>query len=562
MVNASHAPAGRKGKVHHSTLDSGWHHARSLTSTALLAACVAVSACSSPDGDKHATLDIEKLKDPATCKECHQQHYREWSASMHAYASKDPVFEAMNRRGQEETAGALGNFCVKCHAPMAVEEGKTTDGLNLAELPDSLHGVTCYFCHNAVAVEGTHNNPIRLALDTTMRGSFQDPPPAANSVHGSAYSRFMSGSTPESARLCGACHDIVLPSPPAPPPRDGRPVELERTFSEWQQSVFSFDGDGGNIGLSCSGVCHMPPSPAPFQARGPAAEKAGLVVGPRDLHEHLFPGADVALTPFPVTGDANDDAFLESHHRSRIQFSLNNTVQVKEICVQEADETHVRLTVQLENIGAGHFWPSGASHDRRAWVEVKAYLDGNLVYASGAVAPGEDVTTLGDPDLWLFRDELRGIGDKEPHMFWDIAESIPRMLPAPITRNPGLEDFYKNHRTREFPLARSQTIAAPLDRKRLRVTVLIRLQPMGFDVLDDLIASGHLDPGVRNKMPIFNLYPNLNHAINPAVVRAMPELGRLAEVSFEWSEAIRSSGFFSAVIKSAGDCMVMKSAPR
>ena len=40
---------------------------------------------------------------------------------MHAYAAEDPVFLAMNARGQRETKGALGDFCVKCHAPMAVQ---------------------------------------------------------------------------------------------------------------------------------------------------------------------------------------------------------------------------------------------------------------------------------------------------------------------------------------------------------------------------------------------------------------------------------------------------------
>ena len=54
---------------------------------------------------------------------------------MHAYAADDPVFVAMNQRGQRETAGALGDFCVKCHAPVAVHDGLTTDGLNLATLP-------------------------------------------------------------------------------------------------------------------------------------------------------------------------------------------------------------------------------------------------------------------------------------------------------------------------------------------------------------------------------------------------------------------------------------------
>src|SRR5688500_7999428 len=48
------------------------------------------------------TYTIEQLKDPDTCKTCHEKHYREWSGSMHAYASDDPLFLAMNERGQRQ----------------------------------------------------------------------------------------------------------------------------------------------------------------------------------------------------------------------------------------------------------------------------------------------------------------------------------------------------------------------------------------------------------------------------------------------------------------------------
>src|SRR5262245_35415498 len=61
---------------------------------------------------------IEQLKDPETCKTCHQKHYDDWSGSMHAYAADDPLFLAMNDRGQREAS--IGNMCVNCHAPMAV----------------------------------------------------------------------------------------------------------------------------------------------------------------------------------------------------------------------------------------------------------------------------------------------------------------------------------------------------------------------------------------------------------------------------------------------------------
>src|SRR5262249_44963424 len=78
----------------------------------------------------------EQLMDPETCKTCHQKHYDQWSGSMHAYASDDPLFLAMNARGQREAK--LGKFCVNCHAPMAVLTGATQDGLNLADLPQSV----------------------------------------------------------------------------------------------------------------------------------------------------------------------------------------------------------------------------------------------------------------------------------------------------------------------------------------------------------------------------------------------------------------------------------------
>src|SRR4051794_36699711 len=95
---------------------------------------------------KPQNFSRDALLRPETCRNCHSAHYQEWAGSMHAYASRDPVFLAMNRRGQEETDGKLGSFCVSCHAPLALREGATSDGLNLDEVPPHLQGVTCYFC--------------------------------------------------------------------------------------------------------------------------------------------------------------------------------------------------------------------------------------------------------------------------------------------------------------------------------------------------------------------------------------------------------------------------------
>ena len=58
-------------------------------------------------------LSREELMDPENCIECHPTHVEEWKGSMHAYASEDPLFIAMNARGQRETNGELGDFCVQ-----------------------------------------------------------------------------------------------------------------------------------------------------------------------------------------------------------------------------------------------------------------------------------------------------------------------------------------------------------------------------------------------------------------------------------------------------------------
>ena len=145
---------------------------------------------------------------------------------MHAYASEDPVFRAMNARGQHETDGELGDFCVQCHAPLATQLGLTKDGLDLDDVPKHLQGVTCYFCHQITEIQGTHNNPLRLAFDTVMRGGYSDPVP--NSAHGSMYSDLLDRRALRSSDACGTCHDIVNP----------KNVHLEKTLVEWHGSIF------------------------------------------------------------------------------------------------------------------------------------------------------------------------------------------------------------------------------------------------------------------------------------------------------------------------------------
>jgi hypothetical protein len=411
-------------------------------------------ACNGED----KTLDRQALMDPESCKSCHIGHYEQWKGSMHAYAADDPVFLAMNRRGQEETGGALGDFCVRCHAPMAVREGATFDGLNLESLPQHLKGVTCYFCHSVEAVEGSHNAPLRLSNDSRLRGAITDP--VDNPAHHSAYSPLLDRDHIASSDLCGSCHDLVTPAG----------VHLERTFAEWKDTLF---GNGSSGALSC-GNCHMTGS------QGLAADFEGVKLRP--IHDHRMPGVDVALTPW----------FDHDQHVEQVKAELSGVV-LAQLCIAPP-EGPTEIEVVLENAFAGHMFPSGAAQDRRAWVELVAYdASDAVVFSSGVVAAGEPVAELADPNLWLLRDQTFDARGDVAHMFWDVASYDSELLPQAKTTNP----TEVHAKTRTYSFAPSAEVA--------RATLRLIMRPMGLEVLGDLVASGHLDPAIVAEMPTFEV---------------------------------------------------------
>lgn len=421
-----------------------------------------LAACAEPAPDLAARDD---LVDPETCADCHPRHYEEWSSSMHAYASDDPVFLAMNRRGQRETEGELGDFCVRCHAPMALLEGATSDGLDLEEVPQRLKGVTCFFCHSVDSVEGNHNNPLHLSGDLKMRGQYADP--VENSIHRSAYSPLHDRDREDSAALCGACHDIVVQEQAA----------IERTFQEWQASVFS-----GSDGATC-GQCHMDQSPNPT----PIADAPGVFA--RRHHGHVLPGVDVALTPFAGTAE----------QRSAVQALLDTTLQ-SALCVADLGDG-AAIRVILDNVGAGHGFPSGSAQDRRVWTEVVAEKDGAVVYESGRVDASESVEATADPDLWLLGDCMLGADTEPVRMFWEARDYVSTQLPAQATFDPADPRYYQTHVIQRYPRSTSQALDSMPD----RVTMRVRVRPLAFDLIDDLVDSGDLRAELRDAVATFDV---------------------------------------------------------
>ncbi len=436
----------------------------------LIALCIAGTAgCT-------GRADLATLQDPQACGSCHPDHTTEWSGSMHAYSSTDPLFRTLNAIGQKETDGELGDFCVRCHAPLAVELGLTEDGLNLDEVPENLQGVNCYFCHSVNGIDGAHNNPLTLANDGVMRGGLDDP--QRNNVHESRYSPLLDRNDARSSDLCGTCHDIVTP----------RGVHIERTYLEWGETLYASE-DFIDQNLNC-GSCHMKGEDAP------AAVFGNREYPIRRRHAHTWPAVDIALTDFPE----------RETQRALVENELATVIN-PQLCVSVdpvAQDTSV--TVDIENLAAGHSFPSGAAADRRVWVEVIAYEGEQIVYESGRIAPGEPAKgpdAAVDPDRWLLGDTHFDERGDVTHFFWEVDDYSTDLLPGPTARDPNDPAYRETHRIRTYPIE-GQTPD--------RVTLRMYLRPFGLDIVDEILADHPeeaaefgVDADLRAAIPTFDL---------------------------------------------------------
>jgi hypothetical protein len=303
-------------------------------------------------------------------------------------------------------------------------------------------------------------------------------PLTANTAHASAYSPLHDHYQPQSSQLCGACHDIVTPP--------GGPIE--RTYYEWSHSVYSTQGE---LTTCDSSECHMTAEPTLTAI----VTGGGFSSPPRTVHEHDFPGVDVALDPnFPNAASAADE-------RGVVQQKLDSETLQGAVCVTALGG----VRVVLDDVAVGHQWPSGATQDRRAWVEVRASRNGVPIYQSGVVPEGGTPTEVtNDPDLWLLRDCMFGADGGQVDMFWQAASVQGNELPALASVN-GLVNGTYTHRTQLFPRSGLPITIGGGAVEPDDVQVRVWIQPVGLDVLNDLVASGDLDAGVLAAIPVFQV---------------------------------------------------------
>lgn len=348
---------------------------------------VMMDMVSKPDsGDDMMITQSELLhKSPEDCGSCHEVHLEDWSGSMHAYATKDPIFVAMLQKGIKETEGKLDQFCIQCHAPVASKLGDTPvvedSGVHQMPLDRTIpiveHGVVCTTCHATTSVEATLNAEFTLEQGAVLYGpSGSD---AANEAHVSAgFGEVKSSSLLTQSLVCGSCHNVVNP----------KGALLENTFSEWYAGPFN-TGDPSSD-KNCQD-CHMP-----------LVEDEVVKGSTRMMRRHTFVGVDLALI---------DDFPQKDRQLKLVEELLQQAADLKLQRVNTVN-TGIALRVDVKNINNGHALPSGSTADRQVWVHVEVFdQHGELVFESGMMdengdlmdrVDGHSVTPDGDPDLLMY----------------------------------------------------------------------------------------------------------------------------------------------------------------
>lgn len=371
---------------------------------------------------------------------------------MMANAARDPLFWAALDVANKDVPG-VGDFCLRCHTPpgwlggRVVKDGEGgsvgpngASGCQLGgrynrrdDKGNDYAGITCHFCHRMMP-NGPNGEPTLVGnanawVDNATtcvnpdgssyggpcrRGPYSYSDGMLEAPHGWIRSEFH-----ESSLLCGSCHDVTTPDTSIGPLKtlilEGgvattRPMPIERTYSEWKQSLFSdlifrggFDSTiPGTPALAKSQTCqscHMRIS-EDANARVCQQNPAGSRTGNLPVHE--FAGAnawvpqiikDLYAGPSGFDREADYDRTVELARQMLVSGALTETTITGYTAPTAGAAGSITVQVKVTNL-SGHKLPTGYGEGRRMWLNVKVRDSADaLVAESAAYDPVTGVLT-------------------------------------------------------------------------------------------------------------------------------------------------------------------------
>ena len=367
---------------------------------------------------KEAGIEFAKVQQ---CRMCHSgtknkdaDPFVSWQSGIMSISAKDPIFRAALAIANQDIEG-IGEFCLRCHAPRAWLEGRSTPADGSALNTEDMYGISCTVCHSYIDplsaeaakiikdVPPEYGNAMMVSdPQNVVRGPYGD-------GQGAMPHEVLKSPFHASSNLCGVCHNISNPLlaedvKKQPPHLFGH---IQRTYSEWLLSDFAKRGRDG----SCQS-CHY----RPVEGGGQASRYGGL-------HRDYF------VMHGPVGGSTwiQDAAWLIWDGKDMDRQSLDLGKLRAAQFLQEAASLDIsfgkpgQATLRITN-KTGHKLFSGYEEGRRMWVNA-VFQDstGKVLKEIGKYAEKDDTIfgesvkapTLLDPEQTRVYEILFGISEEQ-----------------------------------------------------------------------------------------------------------------------------------------------------
>lgn len=248
----------------------------------------------------HTELFSEEVFPSASkCAACHEEIYKEWSSSNHAYASISPMFHKFEQAITNLTQGTIGTFCVRCHQSVGTTLGESRAAPLWERSQVSREGITCITCHRVKDTYAKANGERRIEpgkiyspVYTNSDGeglkkvledkSFYRVATSDEERGNQIHTEVVKFTQISKSEFCVSCHQVAV----------NLGIKLEVVWDQYR------DSPANAAGVTCQ-ECHMGKDPGlpNGYARGPAAVVNGEEINPdRVRHNHAFygPGYPIA----------------------------------------------------------------------------------------------------------------------------------------------------------------------------------------------------------------------------------------------------------------------------
>ncbi len=357
-------------------------------------------------------LRADQFYTPDVCAGCHEEIYEQWKGSMMGNAWKDPVFIAVYKHyleksktdhEKEETA-----MCSRCHTPVGYVANESARYLTGKLSAPGEAGIHCDVCHSVSKSAGVGNGAFILEPGDAGAGEggtkYGPRDDSTSPFHDTQYSDLHTRS-----ELCGMCHDVAHAHNIMP---------IENTYTEWRTSPYN-TGDP-KTSTHCQD-CHMRQTPdvaataITERPDSPGFAAPEFMGGKKRDHvwQHWFIGGNATVPE--LLGNPEWAKMARDRLAKAVAVSVQNVEPAK------AGEI-LRFEVRVDNVGAGHYLPTGLTYVREMWLHVEVEdKEDKRFYESGGLDDQGNV----DPKAVMYKTVLgEGGQERKPTFFLPVAVQV------------------------------------------------------------------------------------------------------------------------------------------